>query len=212
VNPAFYVDYSEVQKMEVKMIKRVLFIALFSTPMYGCVAGQSVGIDYDADPMVVAPSDSRPIQVTVTDERPFVVSGDKPPYYVGKYRAGFGNPWDVTTENRKPLADIMAADVSEELEALGFALSDAGRVLTITINDWNFDGWQNGHLWYDIEIVLSDVDGAQLYSGNVKDDVGITGTLAGIKGGVERDIPIIYRDAVQKIVRKNSDLITALSQ
>jgi hypothetical protein len=195
-----------------EMIKRVLFIVLFSAPMYGCVAGQSVGIDYDAAPLVVAPSDSSPVQVTVTDERPFVTSGDKPPYYVGKYRAGFGNPWDVTTEDRKPLADIMAADVSEELEALGFGLSDTGRLLAITINDWNFDGWQNGHLWYDIEIVLSDADGAQLYSGNVKDDVGITGTLAGIKGGVERDIPIIYRDAVQKIVRKNNELITALSQ
>ena len=60
--------------------------------------------------------------------------------------------------------------------------------------------------------MLSDTDGAQLYSGNVKDDVGITGTLGGIKGGVERDIPIIYRDAIQKIVRKNSELIAALSQ
>jgi len=194
------------------MIKRILLIALFSAPIYGCVAGQSVGIDYDADPMVVAPGDSSPIQVSVTDKRAFVVSGDKPPYYVGKYRAGFGNPWDVTTDDRKPLADIMAADISEELEALGFAVSDSGRALTVTINDWNFDGWQNGHLWYDIAIVLSDADGAPLYSGNVQDDVGITGTLSGIKGGVERDIPIIYRDAIQKIVRKNDALIAALSQ
>lgn len=194
------------------MNRRILFIAFLCAPMYACVAGQSVVIDYSADPLAVAPPESSPIQVTVVDKRPFVASGDKPPYFVGKYRGGFGNPWDVTTEDRKPLADIMATDVSEELEALGFTVSDPGRTLIIAINDWNFDGWQNGHLWYDIAIELSSVDGTQLYSGNVKDDVGITGTLSGVKGGVERDIPVIYRDAIHAIVRDNSELITALSR
>ena len=195
-----------------KMIKKLVIVAVTTIPMYGCVAGQSVAISYDPESLAVAPADSTPIMVTVIDKRPFVVSGSKPPYFIGKYRAGFGNPWDVTTEERTPLADLMAADISEDLEALGFSIAGGGRTLRIAIKDWNFDGWQNGHLWYDIAIGLSDADGNELYSGSVEDDVGITGTLSGIKGGVERDIPIIYRNAIRKIIRDNSELISALSR
>jgi len=193
-------------------VKKLAILLIISIPMCGCVAGQSVTIDYTAEPMVVAPADSIPVRVSVEDKRPFVISGDKPPYFVGKYRAGFGNPWDVTTDERKPLADLIEADVVEELQALGFTTDGAGRIINVVINDWNFDGWQNGHLWYDIAIVLTSSDGAELYSGTVTDDVGITGTMSGIKGGVERDIPIIYRDAVKKIVRENSELLAALSR
>ena len=193
-------------------LKKLAILLFVSIPMVGCVAGQSVTIDYSAEAMAVAPADAGAVRVTVADKRPFVLSGDKPAYFVGKYRAGFGNPWDVTTEDRKPLAELMQADVVEELQALGFGTDGAGKTLAVTINDWNFDGWQNGRLWYDIAIMLSSSDGTELYSGAVKEEVGITGTLSGIKGGVERDIPVIYSNAIKKIVRENSELLSALSR
>lgn len=195
-----------------KTIKKLIVIAFTTISLYGCVAGQSVAIDYNPEAEAVAPADSAPINVLVSDKREFVVSGSKPPYYVGKYRAGFGNPWDVTTDDRIPLADVMAADVAEELEALGYNVADSGRTLSITIKDWNFDGWQNGHLWYDLAVNLYDADGSEVYSGSFQDDIGITGTLSGIKGGVERDIPVIYRNVIQKIIRDNEELIAALSR
>ena len=193
-------------------VKKLAMLLLISIPMYGCVAGQSVAIDYSAEPMTIAPGDAGAVRVTVADKRPFVLSGDKPAYYVGKYRAGFGNPWDVTTEDRKPLAELIEADVVEELRALGFSTEGPGKMLAVTVNDWNFDGWQNGRLWYDISMVLSSSDGVELYSGTVKDEVGITGTLSGIKGGVERDIPIIYSNAIRKMVRENDELLGALTR
>ena len=193
-------------------VKKLAILLLASIPMYGCVAGQSVAIDYSAERMTIAPGDSGAVRVTVADKRPFVLSGDKPAYFVGKYRAGFGNPWDVTTEGRKPLADLIEADVVEELQALGFSTDGPGKTLAVTVNDWNFDGWQNGRLWYDIAMVLSSSDGGVLYSGTVKDEVGITGTFSGIKGGVERDIPIIYGNAIRKMVRENTELLDALSR
>ena len=189
---------------------RLLLTAAIAVPMVGCVAGQSLDIDYEATTELVAPDGALPVQVTVQDKRDFVVSGDKPAYYVGHYRAGFGNPWDVTTEGRKPLADIMQADLIEELGALGFMTEGSGRKLAVTINDWNFDGYQNGHLWYDIAIVLTDADGTELYKGAIEDDVGVTGTFSGVKGGMERDIPQIYGGAILRIVRDNDALMAAL--
>ena len=193
-----------------KTFAKLLFTLAIALPMVGCVAGQSLAIDYQATTELVAPEGALPVLVTVEDKREFVVSGDKPDYYIGHYRAGFGNPWDVTTEEREPLAEIMTADLVEELEALGFMTEGSGRTLAVTINDWNFDGWQNGHLWYDIAVVLTEPDGNVLYSGNVEDDVGVTGTISGIKGGMERDIPQIYRGAILSIVRDNDALMAAL--
>ena len=72
-----------------------------SAILAGCVAGQSLQTDYVA-PEATAPLDGTSILLTVSEDRPYVKSGDKPPYYIGKYRAGFGNPWDVTTDNNEP--------------------------------------------------------------------------------------------------------------
>ena len=193
-----------------KTFARLLLTAACAVPMVGCVAGQTLDIDYQPTTELVAPDGSTAVLVTVEDQRPFVVSGDKGPYYVGHYRAGFGNPWDVTTEGREPLADIIEADLVEELEALGFMTEGEGRKMAVTINDWNFDGYQNGHIWYDIAIVLTEADGTELYTGSIEDDVGVTGTLSGIKGGMERDMPQIYRAVILRMVRDNDALMAAL--
>jgi hypothetical protein len=193
--------------------KAQILLLIACVPMYGCVVGQSLPMHYQAELMLVAPADSVPVSVSVTDGRPYVVSGNKPPYYIGRYRAGFGNPWDVTTENRQPLADLLEADVVEELKSLGYMTDDSGRTLALTINDWNFDGWQNGRLWYEILVILSASDGTELYSGSVSDEIGVTGTgLGAIKGGMERDMPAIYRSVIRKVVRDNAGLMSALSR
>ena len=193
-----------------KTFVKLMSAAVVAVPMVGCAAGQTLSMDYQATTELVAPAGAMPVDVKVEDKRDFVVSGDKPDYYIGHYRAGFGNPWDVTTEGREPLAEIMEADLVEELEALGFMTQGTGRMLAVTINDWNFDGYQNGHLWYDVAIVLTDADGTELYKGSVEDDVGVTGTISGIKGGLERDLPQIYRGAILRIVRDNDALMAAL--
>jgi hypothetical protein len=48
------------------LLKRSIILLFFSIPMYGCVAGQSVAIDYSAEPMVVAPADGAPVPLRPT--------------------------------------------------------------------------------------------------------------------------------------------------
>jgi len=45
----------------------------------------------------------------------------------------------------------------------------------------------------------------------VKDKIGITGTFwEGAKGGFERDMPKLYPQIIQRLVRENADVSAAL--
>jgi hypothetical protein len=192
---------------------RYLTLALAPLALAGCVAGQSLGTDYEAQPAAVATSGTS-VLLTVTEDRPYVKSGDKAPYYVGRYRAGFGNPWDVSTKDNVPLVDILRGDVAEELVALGHPVKEAlpaDRQMAVSIRDWNFDGYQNGEFWYDVLVTVSAADGTVLTNSVVKDKVGITGTLwGGAKGGFERDMPKLYPQVIRKLVRDNAEVSAAL--
>ena len=81
-----------------------------------CVAGQKVDTTYSPEPESVA-TDQGAVTLSVTDQREYVLSGDKDPSYIGKFRAGFGNTWDVKTEGQVPLAQLVAKDLGADLEA-----------------------------------------------------------------------------------------------
>lgn len=197
------------------MLRFARFMTLALAPMVlaGCVAGQSLGTDYEAGP-AVAPVEGTSVVLQVTEDRPYVKSGDKAPYYIGRYRAGFGNPWDVTTKDNVPLVDVLRGDIAEELVALGHPVKEAApadRQVAVSIRDWNFDGYQNGEFWYDLLVTVRAADGAVLVNSVVKDKVGITGTLwEGAKGGFERDMPKLYAQAIRKLFRDNAEVSAAL--
>ena len=197
------------------MLRFARFMTLALAPMVlaGCVAGQSLGTDYEAGP-AVAPVQGTSIVLQVTEDRPYVKSGDKAPYYIGRYRAGCGNPWDVTTKDNVPLVDVLRGDIAEELVALGHPVKEAApadRQVAVSIRDWNFDGYQNGEFWYDLLVTVRAADGAVLVNSVVKDKVGITGTLwEGAKGGFERDMPKLYAQAIRKLFRDNAEVAAAL--
>jgi hypothetical protein len=186
----------------------------------GCVAGQSLGTTYEhpaAAESVAKPADgAATVLVAVTDERAYVKSGDKPPHYLGKYRAGFGNPWDVSTENDQPLASILARDLATDLASLGYEVKSAApvdRQIAVAIREWNFDGYQNGKLWYDLEVSIADATGNVLATDAIKEQTEIKGTFwMGARGGFEREMPKIYPAAIRKLVRDNAKISGALAQ
>lgn len=192
---------------------RTLTLVLSPLVLAGCVAGQSLQTEYEP-PAAVAPMTGLAVSLTVTDDRPYVKSGEKAPYYVGRYRAGFGNPWDVSTANEEALVSIVRRDIAEELVALGHPLKDAAvadRGLAVSIRDWNFDGYQNGNFWYDLLVTVRSPTGDVLVNSVVKDKIGITGTLwEGAKGGFERDMPKLYPQIIRKLVRENAEVSAAL--
>lgn len=189
--------------------------ALSALALAGCVAGQSLPTSYTPPSTQAIAAPKAAVKVEVTDDRPYVKSGDKPPHYIGKYRAGFGNPWNVYTQNDEPLASVLARDLAADLTALGYAVnpaSPAGRSLSVSIREWNFDGYQNGKMWYELQAVVKDATGNVVATDTVRDESKIKGTFwMGAKGGFEREMPKLYTEAVSRLVRDNRAVTAALA-
>jgi uncharacterized lipoprotein YajG len=204
------------EELDMKPIIRKVSILPFVLALSGCVAGQSLQTTY-TPPAPAATTETKAkaaVQVVVTDDRPYVKNGEKPPHYIGKYRAGFGNPWNVYTENDEPLASVLARDLATELGSLGYTVkTDApiDRKLALSIKEWNFDGYQNGKMWYQLEATVHDATGKLVATEMVGDETKIKGTFwMGAKGGFEKEMPKLYAAAVTKVVRENPGISAAL--
>ena len=136
----------------------------------------------------------RSVAVAVIDNRPYVVSGDKNPDFVGIQRAGFGNPFDVGTESKKPLASDIADNIVAGLKRRGLkpealavkpgtssevalqATTAAGkeRAVILELREWKSDTYTNTALKYDVELKVCDATGHPLasVSKHGEDDLG----------------------------------------
>jgi len=195
------------------LVRIPLITAAFVT-LVGCVVGQSLDIDYEATSTAV-PLESRGISVTlsVEDERPYVLSAEKPRYYIGQYRAGFGIPYDVSTEGEVPLAELLHQDMSEELVSLGFSIAEnsSDRGLQLTVRDWDFDTYQNGTFSYSIDVLVFGQNGNQLIEAQVEKNEYVQGTFwTGGRGGFERAMPGLYDGVIKSLIRENTEVLSAL--
>jgi hypothetical protein len=179
----------------------------------GCVVGHSVAPPYDVASGAAATG--APVALNVHDERPYVKNGEKPPFFIGQYRGGFGNPWNVSTDGDQPVASLLQRDLAKELQSLGHpvvAPSAGVRVLDVAIDDYQFDGYQNAKFWYLFNVRVIGPDGKVIAQSAVQDKQVIQGTVwGGAKGGVERDLPGLYAAAIRKLVRDNPTISSALS-
>lgn len=193
-------------------MKNIYLIPLI-TLLTGCVAGQEIALHYDPAPPVAGyDGHGIPVSVSVVDARPYVTNQDKDASYLGHYRAGFGNPWDVTNLNEYPLADQLAADLSHELKTLGYAVVGIGpgKAILVTVHDFNFNAMKNGRFWYRINIKVSH-DRLTLAESTIKDTAIIPGNIwVGVKYDMEREIPAYYDQIIRALIRANPVVMKAL--
>ncbi len=185
-----------------------------TTWLGGCVVGQSVPVGYTPAPSTTTATGAA-VTVTVRDERPYVTNGDKPADFLGTYRAAIGVPWDVTTKDRQPLAALFETHLAVELRSLGYAVvprQDASRVLDVAIQDWNFDAYLDGNIWYELSASVLSPDGTALARSHIKESQPTKGNFwtTGGKAGVEAAMPAVYAGAIRKLVRDNPDISAAL--
>jgi len=178
----------------------------------GCVAFQTIALDYSPKPHDKIIS-SHIIKSDVTDERPYIVSGKKRDRYIGHYRGGYGNTWDVLLNGRDSLAERFAIDILKELKACGFQTSPlpANRALKVEIYDFNFDTYVNGRVWYDLRISVLDSQDKTLVSSALKDERVIKGSVwIGPVASFPKELPKIYHEIIEDIVRNNDGVLNAL--
>ena len=139
-------------------------------------------------------SGSYPVAVATRDQRDYVLSLKKSPNFVGLQRGGYGNPFDVTTEDGKPLADNVTAALANSLKAKGFVavqiktevkdtsdtvvkkLMDASssRTILLTLREWKTDTYMNVALLYNATLEVRDPVGTVLATVQIegKDNLG----------------------------------------
>ena len=169
----------------------------------GCV-GDTYDYDWETPVFAVRTEDS--IVVTVLDQRPEVLSGDRLPSFVGLQRTSFGIfAYDVSTASGRPLADDMAdtivrglavnyvpveavyvpanADASTATRTVIDAGAEKG--LIVLLRQWETDTHINVAFRYDL--VVHVVDG----NGNIYETATLVSDPDEVAGGDFLD-PIGY--------------------
>lgn len=195
-------------------------VLLLGLGLSACAVGNKH--QYAATPLSITASSTETVAIAVHDQRPYVLDGDKEPDFVGVQRGGFGNPFDVTTESRKPLADDFAAAIATALKNNNVAAtivpiaidaksdtavtalknSQAGRLLLLVLREWKSDTYTNTALIYDVRLSLYGRDGILLAEKSAKGDEDL--------GGSVMNPPAHAKTAVTKaFARIISDLLNA---
>ncbi|MBS0592732.1 MAG: hypothetical protein JSR84_04600 [Proteobacteria bacterium] len=160
----------------------------------GCAFGQKVG--YSGVKADIEAQGTSTVSVATHDQRPYVVSGNKKPTFVGLSRGGFGNPFDVNTVSGAPLADDFSNSISTSLAARGFKTSvvhlaadespravkealktPADRVVLVTLHEWKSDTFVHTKLIWNVTVAVYVHDGHELASVPFQGEEPIGGTV-----------------------------------
>ena len=159
------------------------------------------------------------VAVAAQDLRPYVVSSEKTPNFVGLQRGGFGNPFDVTTESGRPLADDFSAAIAASLSRRGFkstavsvppsgmavdaralaARSGAERLALVSIAEWKSDTYQNTALMYELVLRVYDARGNELAASRVGGRDNLGGSAWNPPDHAKGAVPVAYRKKLEEL-------------
>ena len=161
--------------------------------------GSSYRINYSNVKADLNYSGTRTVAVGVQDKRPYVLSGENDPKFVGTMRGGYGNPFDLWTTSDLRLSDEMASTMAESLRSKGFKVvavkavvgkdgsgmltemksTGAQRLVLMVMNDWwsNYYprsfGAEKSELIIDVELKVMDNNKKSLGSKKLKEIVNV---------------------------------------
>ena len=195
-------------------MRKLMLLLVLVVMTSGCAVRQQINQEYAAPGGATSVNAAFfPVSVLVTDDRPYVVSGDKEDCYIGIYKAGFGIPYDVRTNGEKPLAGELKRDLETDLRGVGFAVSDSGpeRIIAVSIQDYNFNCYINCRVWNTLHVQIKDGSGKVLRSKVVSAERVVEGSaMWGPKAAMERELPKIYAQMIQNIVRNDPEVMAVL--
>jgi hypothetical protein len=164
-----------------------LALVLAAVLATGCAVGNTY--NYRDSDMAIPVTGDAALGLSVVDRRPYVLSGDKPASFIGLQRGGFGNPFNVTTESGRPLAEEVQAALATGLRRRGYTVteldpvsvdeadvlrtvkaSNLARNVVLVFQEWKTDAMMSFGLSYDLILRVLDADGAQLASSSSRSD------------------------------------------
>lgn len=154
------------------------------------------------------------VTVAISDQRPYVLSGDKTPDFVGLQRGGYGNPFDVTTAGEQPFAAQFSGAIATALSARGYqAIStpiapgtpadkvpfETDRLLYVAMREWKSDVAFSVTMHHDAE--------ATVYKPGHTDPVSASVSFVGAGGAANISPSASGNTAVAASSRKISELL-----
>ena len=207
-----------------KTLRVVIVVTIMGFLLQACVVGNKHDIT-TVKPAWQGTTD-RSIAVVVQDQRPYVLTGEKDPDFVGLQRGGFGNPFDVTTASRKPLADdfgnaIIAALSSKEAKVSALTVTPdetpedvrsalahtkADRQVLLTIKEWKADTYTNTALHYNLLISVLDADGTMLALQERVGEDDLGGSFMNPPAHAKTAVPAAFKRIIESLLNDNAIL------
>lgn len=170
--------------MTIRALNAILVLT-FLVPAAGCAVGQKQS--FSKVQVAVGYGGTTTIAIAAQDRRPYVLSGNSPPTYVGTQRGSFGNGFDVTTESGAPLAldfgrvlrrslsarrykvTLVSAGVrrTREQTVTALAQTKASRLILLAVNEWATDTYNGTDLSYNLVMEVMDDSGRVLARSSV---------------------------------------------
>lgn len=192
------------------LFAKTIVLAAFSTLLMilgGCAAGNRY--DYGSAISGLPVFGGGKIDIDVVDARPYVLSGNKKPDFVGLQRGGFGNPFDVRTASGRPLAAEMRDAISKALQQQGFIVVDgteaAPRKLELRVFEWKTDVMLKMKILYDLQLSAFDASGALLAQSRTNgEDIGAGGFESGNAMNAARTFELRFTELVRDEAVRNA--------
>jgi len=162
-------------------------LLLLAVSFGGCTVPQFKH-DYSSARLTLPVTVRATTAVATHDQRPYVTSGEKQADYVGRFNAGFGNPFHIGTTSGAPLTSEVTEAVVRSLKGGGavvekigttpresetalmskLAQSGADRQLLIVLREWRTLTYNTVNLLYDIELKVLSGSGGLLATNRVQ--------------------------------------------
>lgn len=195
---------------------------LLSLAMVFLLSGCAVGNKHNYHETIVDIEAAQGMSITVAaqDQRPYVLSGSKTPNFVGLQRGGFGNPFDVTTESGKPLADDIAASIVRSLLSVGANASSVAvspslsqdrainqlrstgsdRLLLLRFTEWKSDTYNNTALVFDVKAYVFDVQGRAIAESDISGRDNLGGSAFNPPRHARRAVPETFKRKLEELL------------
>jgi hypothetical protein len=196
---------------------RVVVALAAGAALAGCAAGDKHA--YTGATPDLAVSGSRVAVVAVRDARPYVMSGYRPPDFVGLSRGGFGNPYDVLTESGNPLATDFGTTIAAALRAKGFkatvlrgdvpdspagiaaVMKQAGaeRMVVVILVEWMSDMYLSGALIYDLSLRVYGSAGNEMGATRLSGREYLGPEAVSSPDRARAAVPVVYRQILGRL-------------
>jgi hypothetical protein len=200
----------------------VILVLVSGLLLSGCAVGQK--ISYNDEGLDLKATGNIQVAVASQDIRPYIKDGERDRSYVGKFRGGFGNPFNVNTESGKPFADDMSSVICSSLKQKGFSCTpvlvepneslsqitnklqatNAKSLILITISEWLSDTYHLTYLHYDMLLTVMDNQGIKLAEKKIIGEDKTEGSMFAPFAIAKESVPKLFKNKLESLLNDDA--------